>query len=93
MAVLSETLAGLKVEGLEASSELPVPYEPQSNGGTEVGVKLVKNKFATLRRCLERTIGFRIPPLHPLMAWMSMYAAQVITYCIIGEDGMSAYHR
>ena len=62
MLVLREILSGLKMEGVEASSELPVPYDPQSNGGTEVGVKLVKHKLATLRRCLERTIGFRAPP-------------------------------
>ena len=36
MAVLRESLKSLKVEGMEASSELPAPYDPQSNGGTEV---------------------------------------------------------
>ena len=89
MAVLRESLKSLKVEGMEASSELPVPYDLQSNGGTEGGAKLVKQKLATLRACLEERVGYRVPPTHPLMTWLVSHAAMVLTYCIV----MSSYHR
>ena len=92
MAMLRESLKSLKVEGMEASPELPPPYDSQSNGGTEVGVKLVKHKLATHRSCLEERIGRRILPTHPLMSWLVSHTAMVLTYCIVGSDGMSAYH-
>ena len=81
------------MEGMEATSELPVPHDPQSNGGTEIGVKLVKNKLTTFRRCLESRIGYRVPPLHPLMGWLCMHVSMIVTYCAAGPDGLSAYHR
>ena len=93
LALLRDALAALKVEGLDASPELPPPYDPQANGSTEIGVKLVKGKLAIFRRCIERRIGFRIPELHLLMSWMASHVAAVLNYCIVGPDGLTAYHR
>ena len=59
LALLRASLAILKVEGLDASPELPTPRDPQANGGTEIGVKHVKGKLATFRCCLDKNaLGF-----------------------------------
>ena len=38
------------------TNENSAAYGSQSNGGTEVGVKLVRGLFRTLKLCLERPI-------------------------------------
>ena len=92
--LLAETLKVLKVEGLDqACEEHPVPYDSKSNGGIEVGCRLVRGMTTTLRSFLEDRIGHRIPPAHPSMSWLVSHAATIITYNVCGEDGMSAYHR
>ena len=35
------------------TKETPAPYGSQSNGGTEVGVMLIRGIFRTLKLCLE----------------------------------------
>ena len=63
---MKESLKGLRVEGLEqAAEEHPPPYDPQANGGIEVGVKLVKGHLKTMRSALQRKICFEIPVAHP----------------------------
>ena len=37
--------------------ENPPSYDSQSGGGTEVGVKLVRGLFRTVRLCLESRVG------------------------------------
>ena len=37
--------------------ESPVPYDSQSNGAIEVGVRLVRGMYRTLKLCLEARIG------------------------------------
>ena len=92
--MLAETMKVLKVEGLEqACEEHPVPYDSKSNGGVEVGCRLVRGMTTTLRRCLVDRSGHRVPPAHPAMAWLVGHAATIINYNVCGEDGMSAYHR
>ena len=69
--LLAEALRELRISGLDqALEEHPPEYDPQSNGSAEVGVRLVKGHFRSIRSCLESSIGHRIPVRHPLIAWM-----------------------
>ena len=57
----------VRVEDLETiSSESSQPYDSQSNGGTEVGIRNVRGLFRSLKLCLERRLGQQIPPSHAL---------------------------
>ena len=51
--LLKDSLKALRVEGMDrACEEHPPPYDPQSNGGIEIGVKLVKGQMRTMRSSL-----------------------------------------
>ena len=56
--LLTEAVRELRISGLEQTLEEHSPeYDPQSNGSAEVGVRLVKGHFRTMRSCLESKIG------------------------------------
>ena len=58
-------------DGLEqAGQEQPPRYDSQSNGLTEVGVRIVRGHFRTMRACLQRRLSKRIPEGHPITAWL-----------------------
>ena len=48
-------------------TESPAAYESQPNGGVEVGVKIVRGQFRTLKLCLEQRLGKYVPVDHALM--------------------------
>ena len=92
--LLSESLKALRIEGIEqAMEEHPPPYDPQANGGIEIGVKLVKGHLRTMRSALEARVGYRVPVSHPLMSWLVTYSANILTWFSKGKDGRTAYHR
>ena len=92
--LLSEALRELRIDGQSViMEEHPPEYDPQANGSAEVGVKLVKGQFRTMRSCLESDLGFRIPVQHPLIAWLVRHAAATVTWSAKGHDGMTAYQR
>ena len=92
--LLKEALRELRISGLEqVLEEHPPEYDPQSNGSAEVGVKLVKGLFRTLRSDLESKIGHRVPVRHPLISWMIRHAADLVTWCSKGHDGRTAHQR
>ena len=63
--LLKEALGSLKVNGLDSvGEEHSPPYDSQANGSVEAAVKQVKCRVRTLKLCLERRIGKRIPPRH-----------------------------
>ena len=78
--LLKESLATLKIEGFDASEEHPPPYDSQSNGAIEAAVKQVRSRMKMLKLCLERRIGKRIPPRHPIVAWLVAHCAAVIRF-------------
>ena len=47
--------------------ESPAAYESQSNGGIEVGIKIVRGLFRTLKLCLEQRLGKYISTDHALV--------------------------
>ena len=94
MKLLQEGLGALKVGGVDqASEEHPPPYDPQANGAVEAAVKQVKVRFKTLKLCLERRIGKRIPPKHPITAWLVAHCAALIRYRVRSIDGKTPYER
>jgi hypothetical protein len=92
--LLKESLKALRVEGLEqAAEEHPPPYDPQSNGGIEIGVKLVKGHLKTMRSALQKKIGHKIPVAHPILTWLIEHCANIVTWLARGKDGRTAYQR
>ena len=92
--LLKDALKALRVEGIEqACEEHPPPYDPQANGGIEVGVKLVKGQFRTMCSALEAKVGYKIPVAHPIIAWLVSHSANVVTWLSRGKDGRTAYQR
>ena len=92
--LLKESLAALKVKGLDqAAEEHPPPFDPQANGMVEAAVKQVKTRFKTMKHCLESRIGKKIPPRHPISAWLISHCAALIRFRVRGPDGKTPYER
>ena len=91
--LLSESLATLKVEGLGASEEHPPPYDSQANGAVEATATQVRSRMKTMKMCLERRIGKRLPPRHPITAWLVAHCAAVIRFRVRGVDDKTLYER
>ena len=64
---------GTSVE--QISAEQSPTYDSQPNGGTEVGVMLVRGPFRASRLGLEAAIGKRIPVDHAIMPWLLEHTA------------------
>ena len=92
--LVCEALKGLRItcEIDQAMREGRVPYDPQSNGDAEAGVRMVKGSLRTLQLCIERRLGVRIPVGHPILAWLVGHAADVRNYRIRDHTGKSPYH-
>ena len=89
-----EAIKEMKVNGVEqAAAEGSIPYDPQSNGAAEAAVKLLKGTLRALHLGLEKQIGAKIPPTHPIMTWLVRHAAHVRNVRIRGTDGLTAYQR
>ena len=91
--LLKETLAGLKVTGMSVGEEHSPPFDSQANGAAEAAVKQVKTRLRTMKLCLERRIGKRIPPKHPIMAWLVTHVAALLRYRARGADGKTPYEH
>ena len=91
--VLQEALGALKVTGVQAGEEHSPPYDPQANGAVESAVKQVKGRLRTMKLCLERRIRKRIPPRHPIIAWMVTHVADLLRFRLRGMDGKTPYER
>ena len=84
----------IRIDDMETiTDEKSPPYDSQANGGTEVGIRIVRGQLRTLRLCLERRIGHRIPPNHPLMAWLLKHTAVLLNACVRGADGLTPWAR
>ena len=66
MKLLGESLRELRIHGLEQTMEEHSPeHDPLSNGSAEVGVRILKGHFRTMRSDLETMLGDRVPVRHP----------------------------
>ena len=86
-------LSTLKVSGVgQVGEEHPPPYVSQAKSITNA-VKSIKVRMRTLKLCLERRIGKRIPPRHPIMSWRAPHPAAILRYRSRGDDGKTPYER
>ena len=73
------------------TAEHSAAYDSQGNGGTEVGIKILRGQFRTLKLCLESRLGFVIPVEHPIVPWNLEHAALLHAACVRGEDGVTPW--
>jgi hypothetical protein len=86
--------AKARIESLESlSKEAPEPYDSQSNGLIEVGVRMIRAQFRTLKACLERRLGVELPISHPVMAWLLQHTTLLMNAVPMGYDGLTPWHR
>ena len=84
----------VEVEALDTvATETPQPYDSQSNGAVEAGIRTVRKDFRCVRLCLENRLGYKIPVAHPILAWLLRHVA--FTYNILerGHDGLTPWQR
>ena len=95
-ALLAKVVRTLKAgfeNGERVSQEEPTKYESKSNGATEIGVKIVRGMFRTLRLCLEARIDKKIPVNHALIPWLLEHTCTVLNIRSRGEDGLTPWFR
>ena len=87
-------LAKVELKDLaQVSKEDPAAYDSMSNGGTEIGVNLLKGLFRSIKLCLEQRINKEIPLNHPLVAWMMEHTSLLLNAMVRGPDGLTAWMR
>ena len=77
----------------QLSKEEPATYDSQSNGGTEVGVMLIRGLFRTLKLCLESQIEKYIPTAHSVIPWLLEHTALLLNVRSRGSDGLTPWAR
>ena len=83
-------LAPVQCRGLASiSQEHPPAYDSQSNGGVEVGVKLIRGLFRTLKLCNEARIDKFIPVDHPVVAWLLEHTCLILSVRVRGNDALT----
>ncbi len=75
------------------STENPPKYDSQSNGGTEIGVQLVRGVFRTLKLCLESRVNKIIPVNHAIIPWLLEHAGLVLNVRPLGSGGQTSWSR
>ena len=74
-------------------TESPRAYDSQSNGGTEVGVKLVRGLFRKLKLCLESRLGKYVTVSHAMVPWLLMRTRTLLNARSRGPDGRIPWER
>ena len=75
------------------SKEEPPKYDSQSNGSTEIGVRLIRGLFRTLKLCLEARLGKFIPIQHALIPWLLEHTCLLLNAVVRGEDFITPWAR
>ena len=95
-AVVRRTIGLAKAECKDLqqiSKEESAAYDSQSNGLTEVGVRIIRGIFRTMKLCVEDRIDKLIPVDHPLVAWLLEHSYHILNVMAKGEDGITPWHR
>ena len=71
-------------------TESPLAYDPQSNGGIEAGIRIIRCLFRTLKLCREARLGQYIPVSHALVPWLLQHACTMLNARAWGPDGLTA---
>ena len=91
--VLKEALSILHIDLDSMKEEHPVPYDSQSNGGTENGIRNIRGVFRSARSCLEDRFKKRFPVNHPVMSWLLSHTANLMTIRYRNTDGVTPWTR
>ncbi len=84
----------MKCENLEqVAKENPARYDSQSNGGTEIGVQLLRGLFRTLKLCIESRINKFIPIDHAVIPWLLQHTCLLLNARCKGPDGLTSWSR
>ena len=73
--------------------EAPAAYGSQSNGGIEVGIKIVRGLFRTLKLCLGSRLGKYVSTSHALVPWLLQHTCTLLNAKSRGPDGLTAWER
>ena len=101
-AMIDRAMQLLRVRAAEGGSdaglrrltkETSAPYDSQSNGGTEVGVMLIRGIFRTLKLCLEGHLQKYIPVAHSIVPWLLEHSAFLLNVKVRGRDGLTSWSR
>ncbi len=94
-ALVTRVLEVVRVKGAlsKVTREEPAKYDSQSNGGTEVGVRLVRGLFRTLKLCLEARVDRYIPVDHALIPWLLQHTCLLLNTKTRGPDGLTPWAR
>ncbi len=94
--LVTQALEGVRVrcEDIESiTQEHPAKYDSQSNGGVEVGVRLVRGLFRTLKLCVEARLDKYMPINHALIPWLLQHTCLILNVRSRGSDGLTAWER
>jgi hypothetical protein len=87
-------LAKIELKDMDqVGKEDPVAYDSMTNGGTEIGVSLLRGLFRTLKLCLEQRIDRQVPVDHPVVAWLMEHTSLLLNAVVRGSDGLTAWKR
>jgi hypothetical protein len=78
---------------VQLTREQSAAYDSQSNGGTEVGIRLVRGLLRTVKLGMEARIGKYIPVDHAMMPWMVEHVCFLLNVLVRGEDGITPWQR
>ena len=79
-------------ETISVPERSPVGEHP-SNGDVERAIKTVAAQFRTMRDHIEHRIGSKIEHSNPILQWLIVGAASIISRYAVGSDGKTAYER
>ena len=71
----------------------PPEHDSQSNGGVEIGVRLVRGLFRSLKLCLEDRIGTYVPVTHALLPWLLEHTRTLLNALSKAPDGRTSWER
>ena len=77
----------------QLTQEEPAKYDSQANGGTELGVMLIRGLFRTLKCCLEAGLDKFIPVNHAVIAWLLEHTCLLLNALVRGSDGLTPWAR
>ena len=68
-------------------------YDPRANGAGERAVRSLKEQRMVMRLALQERIGEKVPDKHPLLSWITAYAATRLRRGRVGADGRTPFER
>ena len=67
--------------------------ESESNGLVERAVQTLEGQVRTMLDALQYRLQHEVPAEHPVMTWLTQYAALLIRRTVILDDGTTCFPR